>query len=63
MPRAGNQDSMTPFVRECRRILAARLVAKTAAEKEDTEWAWQYLFQMNKADRLDEYFASRAEQA
>lgn len=52
----------TPFDREMRRLLAARLAATTQAEKDDAEWAMTYLFQMNGAGRLDEYLAQRAEQ-
>lgn len=51
---------MTPFVREAQLLMAARIDAKTVAEKEDAEWALTYLFQMNKAGRLDEYLAQIA---
>lgn len=52
----------TPFTLECRRLMDARLATKIQTERDDAEWALTYLFQMNRAGRLDEYFALKAEQ-
>lgn len=53
----------TPFTIEANRIMDARLSATTQSEKDDAEWALTFLFQMNKAGRLQEYFDARQAQA
>lgn len=49
----------TRFVQECERLMTARLRATSDGEREDAEWALTFLFHMNHAGRLDEYFANR----
>ena len=62
MPRSRSSDRvMSAFERECRRLLEIRLKATTKDEREDAEWALQYVITLNGQGRLDEYFASRAE--
>lgn len=58
--RFANLERPTRFTLECQRILEARLAAKTAEQKADAEWMWEYLFHMSHSGRLEEYFASRA---
>lgn len=55
-------DPMTPFVRECQRLLDARLKATNKSEKDDAAWAMEYLFTMQRAGRLDDYFAQLSAQ-
>lgn len=56
-------ENLTPFERECRRLMDARANATTTEERDDAEWALTYLFQMNGAGRLEEYLAAHREQA
>ena len=50
----------SPFVRECQRLMTARQKATTTDERADAEWALEYLFQMHRAGRFEEYLAQRA---